>query len=497
MVGSVVPDYPVWLVLVLVFGYILAMFAVGYIALSRRVDISETEFFVTKWGTSYIGIAFSFAATFASAGYVMGTMGVFYDNPVALTGYVFGTMLSPIIWWWLARKLYLVGRRDSFSTPTDLIGDFYQSEPLRVITAFLIIIFFVPYMSVNLIAPAQLLEVTTGGAVPYWVGLLLMAGVVFVYVFAGGMRGVILTDIVQGALIYLIFFIAVPVFFLEAGGYSAILEAVPESNIAYGTGSTFEVWSLVVGWMLLLGLLNAFMPDRTTRLYTAQSVSQLKKGILAAAFLLGAFCIINLHFGWSANALDPQAGAIDHVIVELIGVHLYWLLGLFVVVLWAGGMSTLGSGVIGLAAMITKDIYRKNIDPDVSEERVYTIGRMIVTALLILAFFLSFRPPDFLWVFIAATASISIQWAPQMLGALYWDRSSKWGAYAGFIAGVAIVAAYTWVIDPPIPGVGGPLLLGLVANVILFVGISLVVEPPGDEEHRRRYRNPPVPREWL
>lgn len=497
-VEGVVPDYPVWLVLVLVFGYIIAMFAVGYFALANRVDKSESEFFVTKWGMGWVGISFSFAATFASAGYVLGTMGVFYNDPVGLTGYTMGVMFAPIVWWVLARKLYFVGRHNGYSTPTDPVADFYQSERLRLVVASVIIILFIPYMAVNLIAPAELLMIMTGGAIPYWAGLGLMGGVVFVYVYAGGMRGVIWTDVIQGTLIYTLFLIAIPIFVLEAGSYGGIVEAVGDTDVAFGqTDGTLDTWFIVVGWILLISLMHAFMPDRTTRLYTAKNATTLKRAMLASAFLMAAFALLNIHFGWSANALGPETEVIDYAVVELTGEYVYWLLGLLIVVLWAGGMSTLGSGVIGMSAMLTKDIYRKNINPDATEDEVYSMGRYTVTGLILLAIVFSYNPPDYLWEFIAATATICIQLGPLLIGALYWTRSTEYGAYAGFLGGVAVAFVFTWIAEPPIPGTGGALAPSLLVNIILFIGVSLVTDGVDDDEHIRSFVRPKLPTKWL
>lgn len=94
-----------WQIILTIGVYILVVLAVGMYARSRRVDHSDQDYFATKWTTGWLGISVSIAATFGSAGYVMGTIGEFYANSPALTGFVFGAMLSPIVLWAVGRRL--------------------------------------------------------------------------------------------------------------------------------------------------------------------------------------------------------------------------------------------------------------------------------------------------------------------------------------------------------------------------------------------------------
>jgi len=133
--------------------------------------------------------------------------------------------------------------------------------------------------------------------------------------------------------------------------------------------------------------------------------------------------------------------------------------------------------LIAISAMISKDVYRRNINPQATDAQVYKLGQRINVVVGTLAFFIAIMNLKTLWFFVGSTAAIAMQWTPLILGALYWKRASTAGAWAGFLVGVGLTALFYYLVACPIPGPGGPAIIGFVANVILFVIVSLATKP--------------------
>ena len=60
------------------------------------------------------------------------------------------------------------------------------------------VVFTLPYLTLQPIGAGYLLESLTGGAIPYFWGATLLTVAIVLYVFIGGMRSVALTDVLQG-----------------------------------------------------------------------------------------------------------------------------------------------------------------------------------------------------------------------------------------------------------------------------------------------------------
>ena len=474
-----------WCIIILV-AYLLFMLWIGNYAAAHSTGITEADYFVTGWKTSWIGISFSIAATFASGAYVLGTIGVFYGNPSALTGYAFGTTFAPFLLWILGRRIWAIGRKYGYSTFTDLIGDYYQSEKLRVVVSILICIFFAPYLAVNFIAPAILItQVSGGGPAVFWLSCLVFGVITTIYTWRGGMRAVIWTDIAQTIIMIVGFAIIIPILFGIGGGWSAVWEKLPEKIATYKPdGGSF--W-IVLSWFWIVGFMQTGNPDRAFRLLVASDLRQIRKGCIASIVLLTIWSLVGFFLGWSLAVVVPGIAKTDMAFGEAINKFIPWMMPVLMVVVWAGGMSTLDSGMIAISAMLSKDVYRRNINRQATDKQVYKVGQGINIVLGILAFIVAGLNLKTLWFFVGSTAAISMQWTPMIIGALYWKRATAAGAWAGFLIGVGITALFYYVTTCPIPGPGGPAILGLVINIIVYVVVSLATKPP-EEKHIAKFQ---------
>lgn len=81
-------------------------------------------------------------------------------------------------------------------TLLDIIRARYQSDIVVILSALMLLIFFLGAVVAQFVGGARLFESVTGA--PYIVGLILFSVVVITYTTIGGFRAVALTDAIQG-----------------------------------------------------------------------------------------------------------------------------------------------------------------------------------------------------------------------------------------------------------------------------------------------------------
>ncbi|MDZ4133348.1 MAG: sodium:solute symporter family protein, partial [Dethiobacteria bacterium] len=83
-------------------------------------------------------------------------------------------------------RFWLVGKKYNYLTPTEMLGDRYQSKAVAAVSAVAAVIFLIPYSAVQLIGIGALLEGISGGAIPYLVGVGIAAFVAIYWTWTGG-----------------------------------------------------------------------------------------------------------------------------------------------------------------------------------------------------------------------------------------------------------------------------------------------------------------------
>mgnify|MGYP000591667216 CR=1 FL=1 len=78
------------------------------------------------------------------------------------------------------------------------LADRYESTAIRGLLAILMLIFLVPMMGAQTIGAGVIFTTYTGA--PQWVGIVVMGVTVILYCMAGGIRSVMMTDVIQGVL---------------------------------------------------------------------------------------------------------------------------------------------------------------------------------------------------------------------------------------------------------------------------------------------------------
>jgi len=318
--------------------------------------LGRLHFFLSYFSTTY------------SAFMLVGLVGYSYLYGVGTLGfeliYLMGTaailsMLGPRIYE-RARELRVV-------SPAQLVYGVNGSKVARYIIGISYLAFMVPYMSVQVIGPAAVLS---RFGVPREAAIVATLATVFLYVFYGGLRGVVYTDVLQG-----VFFLAVAIAFalyLAPGLQSSLgyLHTLP-GGMGFWTPERFV--SLTLPW-IFFALTN---PQVLQRIYMARSREEMARGsimFLAAGFVL-TICMVVAGMGASGilriDTRDPNA-VTPSIMASYLPDAMVVALALAV---WAAALATLDSILLTLASVIDIDILGRG---SVRVGRLSVLGIIVV-----------------------------------------------------------------------------------------------------------------------
>ena len=117
-----------------------------------------------------------------------------------------GFMMAIVVAYLLfAPPLYRASRREHFVTPGDWITHRFGANGRSGLTLFAGVLFLVAianYLLAQLLAVGHIVSGLSGGAIPFWAGVVVLAVIILFYETLGGMQAVAWTDCIQGLLLF-------------------------------------------------------------------------------------------------------------------------------------------------------------------------------------------------------------------------------------------------------------------------------------------------------
>jgi solute:Na+ symporter, SSS family len=352
---------------------------------------------------------------------------------------------------------------------------------------------------------------------PHVYALILMA-ITTVYVIAGGMYSVVITDLVQYVLLTIS---AVCIGYIAFSRTSA---ADIAASVPAGWDSLSFGWKLNLDWSGLLSSGNAQLAKDGYEFFTVFIILVLFKGILASlagpapnydmqrilatrspreAALMSWFTSVSLFipryllvaaigvmglvfFKGSLNQMGDNVDFEQIMPYVLANFIPSGLLGVVLAGLLAAFMSTFDCTVNAGASYLVKDVYQRYINPQASDSRLVVLS--YIASILIVAIGIAFG---------LMTKSIDqvVQWimsglyggyvAPNVLK-WYWWRFNGYGYFAGMVCGIGSALLFP-ILMPGVSALNGFPFLLLFSGVASIV-VSLMTKPEPMEVLQEFYR---------
>ncbi|MGH3665921.1 MAG: sodium:solute symporter family protein [Egibacteraceae bacterium] len=465
--------------------YFLVLVGIGRVS-ARGAATGKEAYFVA--GRKLQGLVL-FAATFGTnmtAFVMLGLAGQVYRGGLATWAMLLGSSVLILpIHFYFGYRCWLVARRDGITSPAEFYRERYGSEVLGLLVFVFLVLWTLPVVLTGVIGGALVFETFTGGAIPFWMGGLIIAGVVAYYTTAGGMKGTAWTNVLQ-TLLFLAFLLFALVYVpATAGGAAQLLEQLRAEAPHLPT----RVWEGPAGWgpalsfFILFASANFCTPYIWLRMVSAKSGRTLRRMAtlypIAVLVTWGAAVLLAL---WGAALVPGLEGPAADTVIFALASQLFptALAALGLLALFAIIMSSMDAQALTISNLFTVDIvqrYTRLGDRAEDQTKVVWWGRGFVLALLAAVWLVSLVPLPA--VFDLATFAFTgfMAFFPLMVGGVLWRRATAAGALTSLVVGqiVAIAGFLQWY---PFPfGLLPPTWVAL-ASWATFVVVSLLTKPP-------------------
>ena len=260
-----------------------------------------------------------------------------------------------------------------------------------------------------------------------------------------------------------------------------------------GAADGFLPLSLAVSFFFMWAIAGTGQPSNFVRLMAFNSARTLRFSIATVAVhysliyfpLIIIFCCARILLPGMEAESDRIMPAMVVFLTDNAGVA--WLGGLLVAAPFAAVMSTVDSFLLMISSALVRDVYQRNVRPEVSEEKLRKLSYLCTVCIGVGAVVASVNPPQFLQDIIVYTGSgLAACFLGPVVFALYWPRATAGGCMVGMAGGfLALLSLYATgsVINGsffvPVRVLNmDPILWGLGASfVATYVGCLVTGEP--------------------
>lgn len=424
---------------------------------------SLREFSVSHRSYTSMAIFMTLSASFIGGGFSIGNaekvfrMGIV--NIVALWGFSLKEILV---------AKFIAPRMDKFPdviSTGDIMERGYGREA-KVVTGFFSVLLCAGIVGAQVGAMGLIFKVFLGIA-PIW-GILIGCGIVIAYSTVGGMRAVVLTDIIQFCVLAIGLPAALVFGVVKLGGFSTLRTAAPAGHFSIPGEALTAGAFLSLFFTFLLG--ETLVPPYVQRLFIGKDAAHTARGTMLSGLFSIPFFAITGTIGLVALALDPKLDpnlAMPYVIRTVLpaGVRGIVIAGVLSIV-----MSSADSFLNAAATGCINDVVKPLGKTSLSERQELILAKLTNCFVGILAVIFAIKIPSVLDILIHAYNF----WAPIILvplaAVLLGIQATKTGFVAGTTAGIAGVLLWTILLRSPM-GVSG-LVIGVLCNLIAFVVTS-------------------------
>ncbi|WP_026908207.1 sodium:solute symporter family protein [Paucisalibacillus globulus] len=482
----------------IIWGIIIYVIIASVVALlSRKGNLpGMSGYFIGNRKMNGILSSLSYSATTYSAFMMVGLAGLTYQGGVGALGFeiVYFTGVSLILIF--GPRFWLAGKKNGYVTPSEMLGDRYQSKSAAAVIAIMSCLFLIPYSAVQLAGVGYLLQGMTDNRIPYSLGVIIAVILAVFFSYTAGIRSVVWTDSLQALFMIVTSTVVVLIIVNSLGGFGQFFENLqvdhPESLSVPGNGyfSILTFLGLTIPWFFF----SISNPQVSQRLFMPNSFKGLRQMLIGFLVFGFIYTFVSVMWGFSALQLFPDLENADLATPSLLSSDTVPpILGVIVMVgILAAAVSTIDSIMLTLSSMFARDVYG-NMKSRPDDNKQLKAGKIFIPIIAILAYAFAELELNLIAVLSVAASSGLIVSVPAIIGAFFWKR----GTAAGVIISVVVSALIVLVLEAtgtkPL-GLGAG-ICGLILSTVLFVGVSIFTHAPKDKaeefvnlmkEHRKK-----------
>lgn len=391
----------------------------------------------------------------------------------------------------MAERAWLWGKRFDLRTQCDMLGLRFDSKAVRVVASLIGVICLFPWLVLGIQAMAVLFQFASFGK--WSLAANLSAGVILiavrqVWTVQMGMRGLVITDLVQGITAYggsallCLYLLA----FSDDASY-ANLATLPSQLLSLpGHGGQYGAW--YVFSLVMTGVIGSLCwPTSYQRIYTASGVRAVKKGTVQTMIIAGGFYMLLTLVALAASGVAVvHANPQDGWFTLLYHVGGQWLLGLGLVIVLAASMGWVDGCVQVCGAQIANDVVHV-ISPR-SDRQMTVIAKASMGVFMLGAAVVAYLAYDFPRLQLLAQMSYQgiVQLSVPLFLGMFWRGGNRTGALASMSVGFLVAAVLTWIYPDDIRALGSltPGVLALGVNLVVYLGCHVWFGQSASEHKR-------------
>lgn len=464
--------------------YLALLFWIAY-----KIDLSK------KWRKRISGSPTIYALTLAvycSAWTFFGSVGAASTYSIEFLTIYLGPVVAMPFLWIIYRKLVRISKTQGISSISDFISTRYnKNSTLNKLVTVLLAVGIIPYIALQITGIERGLEICISWGDKAMTNLSLfgfvdMALVVtiglglFLIAFTTrqlqensqnkGLIGAIAFESIVKLVVFIVFGIYVCYYIFDS--QTDVYQLIPEDGLKLNTTNNFSQW---FGMIVLSGLAFLFLPRQfEVGVFAANDEKQIKKAvwmfpvylILINLFVI-PIAVAGNHF-FAGAEIDE-----DTYMLALPLFHGHVWMALLVLL---GGFSAASGMIIVATHAISKMVANSILIPSFID-RPFLLRRFkgrdhkipvffrrisILIVLLLAYFYYKFVAVEYSLISIGLVSFIAVsQFAPTILGGIFWKLGNEKGAFAGIISGYVV-----WLIFLVIPTLFGRNIGGFVTEMI-------------------------------
>ncbi len=423
---------------------------IGFGLYSTKLRKKTTEDFVLAnrelgpWAASLS------ASASAESGWVMlGLVGeaylfgaaAFWIIPGIAMGYLFN-------WFVIAERLRKASSEYGVVTLPQYIAKRFgeKSKMLLLIPSLIITVAMLGYVAAQMNAAGKAFDAVF--QMPYWLGVLIGAGIILAYTVTGGFRAICWTDIIQASFMFVALIIMPFVVLSSLGGYENFIEGVQRIDpdmLSFSYGKVgFAMLGFVVG-LIGIGLGYPGQPHVLSRFMAAKDSNSIKKGGTIAITWMVMVYLGAVFFGLFAKVYFGDIADPEQALPLAVSEFLPPILGGFVIAAIVSAIcSTADSQLIVVSSIISRDIvpmFKKNKITDL--KAMQNLDRWVLIILAIISIFFALTENRVIFEFVLyAWSGLGASFGPVIIFGLLWKKTTKQGAIAGMLTGAIVTVIW-------------------------------------------------------
>ena len=318
-------------------------------------------------------------------------------------------------------------------------------------------------------------------------GQFIIAGFVIVFTAIAGMSSVAYMDVAIGLLATISLMVALPLLTHIAGGWGAVMTALPASHFRpLGDYTAMQAAELFLpSCLLMLG--NQSMYQKFFSAKTAKDAARAVIGWFIGIVILESVIVAIAVVG---SAIFPGGEVHDRPreILAYTGMHaLPRLLGAIMVgAIFAKVISTANNYLFSPATNLVNDVFVRYMEPDASNKRILIVSRLMVVLLGCWSLWQSVGIQSVLKMSLHAYTIYSAALTPVILAAFFWKRATAAGEVASIAAGTFVTVFWDFsFVHTHLPGVVADrdaIFPALVASLVCLGVVSVLTEKPSEAQ---------------